>query len=182
MANFFEGVGNLLMHPVNEAKWMWDSTKDVLSGDMDLKDIPGSHQEMMNDITVPLGGRNKLTENSDAVAGTIIGGIMAAPALMGGASASGGAPVVEAVGQSPLEAVLAGGGDASEVGSIAADTGLAKRMGGVINQMGKQLSSSSAAQPRQAPAFKPQFQLQQPTGFADAAVQQLGAADYQLKI
>ncbi|MGL5582273.1 MAG: hypothetical protein ACRDCE_15115 [Cetobacterium sp.] len=92
MANFFEGVGNLLMHPVNEAKWMFDTTKDVIKGDMKLKDIPGSHQEMMNDITVPILGDNKLSKNSDAVAGAVVGGILAAPLLAGaGGGAAGGA-------------------------------------------------------------------------------------------
>lgn len=91
MANFFEGVGNLLKHPIDEAKWMLDSTKGVLSGDKKLKDIPGDHQEMMNKITVPMLGDNKLSKNSDAVAGAIVGGILAAPMLAGGSGgASGG--------------------------------------------------------------------------------------------
>lgn len=92
MANFFEGVGNLLKHPIDEAKWMFDSTKDVLKGDMKLKDVPGSHQEMMNDITVPILGDNKIAKNSDAIAGAVVGGVLAAPLLAGGgAGASGGA-------------------------------------------------------------------------------------------
>lgn len=92
MANFFEGIGNALKHPIDEVKWMWDSTKGVLSGDKKLKDIPGDHQEMMNDITVPLLGNNKLAKNSDAVAGAVVGGILAAPMLAGagGGSAAGG--------------------------------------------------------------------------------------------
>ncbi|MGL5013799.1 MAG: hypothetical protein ACRC6V_05835, partial [Bacteroidales bacterium] len=94
MANFFEGVGKALMHPINEAKWMFDSTKDVIKGDMKLKDIPGSHQrDVMNDITVPILGDNKIAKNSDAIAGAVVGGILAAPLLAGGgASASASAP------------------------------------------------------------------------------------------
>lgn len=91
MANFFDGVGKALMHPINEIGWMWDSTKGVLSGDKKLKDIPGDHQEMMNEITVPILGDNKISKNSDAVAGAVIGGILAAPVIggaMGGASGS----------------------------------------------------------------------------------------------
>lgn len=98
MANFFEGVENLLKHPIDEAKWMWDETKRVgkplLKGDVseswdEFKGSFGRHNEMMEDITVPLGGRNKLTENPDAVAGTIIGGILAAPAIGGAFGSSG---------------------------------------------------------------------------------------------
>lgn len=85
MANFFEGIGNALKHPIDEVKWMWDSTKGVLSGDKKLKDIPGDHQEMMNDITVPILGNNKIAKNSDAVAGAVIGGVLAAPAIAAGA-------------------------------------------------------------------------------------------------
>lgn len=98
MANFFEGVENLLKHPIDEIKWMADETKGVLKpmlkGDFgeswdSFKGSFGRHNEMMEDITVPLGGRNKLTENPDAVAGTIVGGVLAAPLVggaMGGAS------------------------------------------------------------------------------------------------
>ena len=90
MANFFEGVGNALKHPIDELKWMADETKGVLKpllkGDVSeswdsFKGSFGRHNEMMEDITVPIGGRNKLTENPDAVAGTILGGVFAAPAL-----------------------------------------------------------------------------------------------------
>lgn len=91
MANFFEGIGNALKHPIDEVKWMWDSTKGVLSGDKKLKDIPGDHQEMMNGITVPLLGDNKISKNSDAVAGAVVGGILAAPAIAAGASSGAGA-------------------------------------------------------------------------------------------
>lgn len=105
MANFFEGVGNLLKHPIDEVKWMWDETKNIgkplLKGDLgesfdQFKGSFGRHNEMMEDITVPLGGRNKLTENPDAAAGAILGSIFAAPVIGGamgggsGAGASGG--------------------------------------------------------------------------------------------
>lgn len=89
MANFFEGVWNALKHPIDEAEWMWDTTKGVLSGDMSLKDVPGSHQEMMNDITVPLLGDNKIAKNSDTIAGAVVGAALAAPALAGAAGGSG---------------------------------------------------------------------------------------------
>ncbi|QDH46513.1 hypothetical protein LAh8_81 [Aeromonas phage LAh_8] len=101
MANFFKGLEGILKHPINEAKWMWDETKNVgkplLKGDIgeswdQFTGSFGRHQDMMSDtITTPLGGHNKLTENSDAVAGAIIGGILAAPAMAaGGGSAAGG--------------------------------------------------------------------------------------------
>ena len=101
MANFFDGIWKALTHPVDEAEFIVkksaDVTKDIFHGDFskawkDVKAVPGDHQEMMNDITVPILGDNKLSKNSDAVAGTIIGGILAAPAIGGamGGSAAGG--------------------------------------------------------------------------------------------
>ncbi|MGL5013546.1 MAG: hypothetical protein ACRC6V_04540 [Bacteroidales bacterium] len=97
MANFFEGVGNLLKHPIDEIKWMGEETKGVLKpllkGDVSeswdsFKGSFGRHNDMMEDITVPLGGRNKLTENPDAAAGAVLGSIFAAP--LAGALGSGG--------------------------------------------------------------------------------------------
>lgn len=99
MANFFEGIGNLLKHPIDEAKWMFDETKGVvkplLKGDVSeswdsFKGSFGRHNEMMEDITVPLGGRNKITENPDAAAGAVLGSIFAAP-VVGGMFGGGGA-------------------------------------------------------------------------------------------
>ena len=102
MANFFDGLFEALKQPFDELKFITDKsagiTKDVFRGDFskawkDVKAVPGDHQEMMNDITVPILGNNKLSKNSDAVAGAIIGGILAAPAIGGamGGSAAGGA-------------------------------------------------------------------------------------------
>lgn len=100
MANFFKGVENLLKHPIDEAKWMLDETKGVvkplLKGDVSeswdsFKGSFGRHNDMMEDITVPLGGRNKITENPDAAAGAIIGSIFAAPAIGGMFGGGGGA-------------------------------------------------------------------------------------------
>lgn len=102
MANFFEGVENLLKHPIDEIKWMADETKGVLKpllkGDVSeswdsFKGSFGRHNDMMEEITVPLGGRNKITENPDAAAGAVLGSIFAAPALggmMGGSGSGGG--------------------------------------------------------------------------------------------
>ena len=102
MANFLEGVENLLKHPIDEIKWMADETKGVvkplLKGDVSeswdsFKGSFGRHNKMMEDITVPLGGRNKITENPDAAAGAILGSIFAAPAIgsaLGGGSSGGG--------------------------------------------------------------------------------------------
>ena len=99
MADFWKGLGGILKHPINEAKWMWDETMDVgkplIKGDFgeawdQLKGVPGSHQDMMSDtITVPLAGDNKLSRNSDAIAGAIVGGILAGGAMAGGAGAGG---------------------------------------------------------------------------------------------
>lgn len=101
MADFWKGIGGILKHPINEAKWMLDETKNVgkplLKGDIgeswdQFKGTFGRHQDMMSDtITVPMIGENKLSKNSDAIAGAIIGGILAAPAMgaAGGTSAGG---------------------------------------------------------------------------------------------
>lgn len=107
MANFFEGLWNIAKHPVDEAKFLWDEGvedvgKNLVRGNFgeawdELKGIPGAHNRMMSEnIAVPLGGRNKITENPDAAAGAVIGSIFAAPVIGGmmggsgaGASASG---------------------------------------------------------------------------------------------
>lgn len=85
MANFFDGLVNLAKHPLDEAQFLFD----VGRGKIDLKDAPGKHQEMMNDITVPLGGHNKLTENSDAAAAAIVASFFAAPVIGGAMGGSG---------------------------------------------------------------------------------------------
>ena len=99
MANFFDGLFEALKQPFDELKFITEKstgvTKDIFSGDFskawkDVKAVPGDHQEMMNDITVPILGDNKLSKNSDAVAGAIIGGIMAAPAIGGAMGGSAG--------------------------------------------------------------------------------------------
>ena len=100
MANFFDGLFEALKQPFDELKLLTnkttDITKDIFHGDFskawgEVKSTPGDHQEMMNDITVPILGDNKLSKNSDAVAGAIIGGIMAAPAIGGAFGGAGGA-------------------------------------------------------------------------------------------
>lgn len=106
MSNFLSDVWKTIKgvaeHPINEAQW-WE---DVITGDVSLKDAPGTHQDMMHDtITKHLGGDSKLAKNSDAVAATIVGGILAAP-LVGGAT--GGSA----------------GGTAGTAGSTGTSTGL----------------------------------------------------------
>ena len=122
MANFFDGLFEALKQPFDELKLLTnkttDITKDIFHGDFskawgEVKSTPGDHQEMMNDITVPILGDNKLSKNSDAVAGAIIGGIMAAPAIGGafGGTAGGTASGASAGG-------LAGsGGGISSIGT-----------------------------------------------------------------
>ena len=100
MSNFFDGLKGILMHPINEAKWMFKETKDVakplMKGDFskafdEFKGTFGDHQRMMSDtITVPLLGDNKLANNSDAIAGAIIGSVFAAPAMGGAAGGTSG--------------------------------------------------------------------------------------------
>lgn len=93
MANFLKGLVGLAKHPLDEAEFMVKGARDVIKGDRSVGDLFGDHQDMMSEnITVPLGGRNKLTENSDAVAGAIVGGVLAAPLMAGaGGGAAGSA-------------------------------------------------------------------------------------------
>ena len=118
MANFFVGLFEALKQPFDEFKFITDKsagiTKDIFSGDFskawkDVKAVPGDHQEMMNDITVPILGDNKLSKNSDAVAGAIIGSILAAPAMGAAGSASAGG----SVSGSAASGASAGGGISS---------------------------------------------------------------------
>lgn len=103
MSNFLKGIEGVLKHPLNEAKYMLNQTKEIgkplLKGDFqeafdEFKGSFGDHQDMMQDtITVPLLGDNKVARNSDAIAGAIIGSIFAAPAIsgaMGGTSGGAG--------------------------------------------------------------------------------------------
>lgn len=109
MANFFDGLLNIAKHPLDEAKFL----KNVVTGKTSLKDAPGAHQKMMNEITVPILGDNKIAKNSDAVAGTIVGGFLAAPALAGAGGASAGSST----------SGLAGGGSLSSYMSPSLTTG-----------------------------------------------------------
>lgn len=86
MASVWEGLWNAVKNPLGEVKLIGKT----LIGKESLKDLPGDHQRQMNKVTVPLLGNNKLSKNSDAAAGAVIGGIFAAPLLAGGASAAGG--------------------------------------------------------------------------------------------
>lgn len=100
MSNFLNGLKGIALHPVNEAKWMLNETKNVgkplLKGDFSeafdqFKGTFGRHQDMMsNTITVPLLGDNKVSNNSDAIAGAIIGSIFAAPLMAGQAGSTTG--------------------------------------------------------------------------------------------
>ena len=97
MSSFLKGVGKIFTHPIDEAKWILQETKNVgkplLKGDFSeagkaFGHTFGNHNSMMADnITIPMFGNNKLSKNPDAVAGAIIGSIFAAPAMAG---ASGG--------------------------------------------------------------------------------------------
>lgn len=128
MANFFDGLFEALKQPFDEFKFITDKsagiTKDIFHGDFskawkDVKAVPGDHQEMMNDITVPILGNNKLSKNSDAVAGAIIGGILAAPAIGGAMGGSaGGATAGGATASGSSAGGLAGsGGGISSIGT-----------------------------------------------------------------
>ena len=132
MANFFDGLFEALKQPFDEVKLLTEKstniTKDIFHGDFskawgEVKSTPGDHQRMMNDITVPILGNNKLSKNSDAVAGAIIGGILAAPAIGGamGGSAAGGAGGATAGGATASGASAGGlagsGGGISSIGT-----------------------------------------------------------------
>lgn len=117
MANFFKGIEGLLKHPIDEAKWMLEETKGVvkplLKGDLkeswnSFEGSFGRHNDMMSEnITVPLMGRNKISENPDAVAGAVVGSVLAAPAIMG-AMGGGGGGASSAAAFRPGQAINAG--------------------------------------------------------------------------
>lgn len=101
MSSFWDGIVGLLKHPIDEVKWITKEGvegvgKNLIKGDFDeawdsFKGSFGSHNDMMaENITKPLFGSNKLSENPDAVAGTIIGSIFAAPLLASGSAAASG--------------------------------------------------------------------------------------------
>ena len=130
MANFFDGIWKALTHPVDEAEFIVKKsagvTKDIFHGDFskawkDTKAVPGDHQRMMNDITVPILGNNKLSKNSDAVAGAIIASIFAAPAMgaaSGAASGSAGAGAGAGTGTGATATGSSAGGLAGSGGGI----------------------------------------------------------------
>lgn len=140
MANFFSGLWEAAKNPLDDAKLIGKT----LIGKESLKDFMGDHQRQMNKVTVPILGNNKLSKNSDAVAGAIVGGIFAAPLLAGGASAAGGST-----------AGAAGGATAGTVGTSTASgfggvggmgvTGSTTGFGGVGGMAGTTASSGTAA-------------------------------------
>lgn len=145
MANFFEGLGNILLHPIHEAKFLWkegieDVGKNLIRGDFsqawdEVKQIPGAHNRMMADnITIPLFGHNKLSENPDAVAGAVVGSIFAAPLI-----ASAGSSIFSGSGA---------GVTAGEGAAAGTDWGKLARAGGrALNSMSQQ--QQQAPQPTQ---------------------------------
>ena len=129
MASVWEGLWNAAKVPFDDMRLLGK----VVTGKTSLKDSFGEHQRNMNDVTVPILGNNKVAKNSDAVAGTVIGGIFAAPLLAGGASAAGtsaGAGAGVGTGASSLGTGAAYG----SLGSATAGTvgtGTATGLGGV---------------------------------------------------
>lgn len=98
MANLMHGVEGALKWPVTEGKWMVKSTlhagNDLIHGRFkefgkDFQHSFGDHQRLIGEnVLYPAFGKNKITKNSDAIAGVIVGGALAAGA---GAGAGGGA-------------------------------------------------------------------------------------------
>lgn len=189
MANILEELG----------KGMWDSIKSpyqaveaAVKGDFGdawdkLKAIPGNQERHNSEILNAAGIRGWVGdhpgESAAAVVGTILGGSALVGAMGGagssaGAAVGGGAPVSSAVGMTPAEAIVAGGGSASEVGSVST-AGAYSRFGNVLNQFGGQMMNNSSAQTPQAPAFKPQYKPQQQQGYGQAAMSQM-SNDYML--
>ncbi|UIW10586.1 hypothetical protein PQC38_gp110 [Aeromonas phage BUCT695] len=88
--DILKGLGGILKHPIDEAKWMFDETKEVVKDPKEVKHVMGDHQRMMSkNITVPLLGDNKIAKNSDAIAGAIVGGALAAGGAAGSAGSAG---------------------------------------------------------------------------------------------
>lgn len=125
-------------------------------GDGDFKGILGDNQDISTGALKNLGFNpdNKLVKNSDAIAGTIIGGIMAAPAItgaLGGSASAAGSAAGGAAGSAAGGA--AGGAAGSAAGGTAGSSGFftpRKLIGQGIQQAGKALSQQQQVE-------KPQF-------------------------
>lgn len=118
MSNFLSDVWKTVKgvaeHPINEAQW-WE---DVLTGDVSLKDAPGTHQDMMHEtITEPLLGDSWLAKNSDAAAAAIVGGIFAAPVIGGMMGGSAGGAAGAAGGTSGSTGALSSSFSLGDIGS-----------------------------------------------------------------
>lgn len=125
MASVWEGLWNAVKNPLDEVKLIGKT----LIGKESLKDLPGDHQRQMNKVTVPILGNNKLSKNSDAAAGAVIGGIFASPLLAGGSAAAGGSTAGAAGGTSLGTGASFGSLGSATAGSVG--TGTASGFGGV---------------------------------------------------
>lgn len=100
MANFMKALWGAAKFPVTEAKWIGQETlhagKDLLHGDFkafgkDIQHSFGDHQRLIgNSFLYDAFGKNKITKNSDAIAGAIVGSVFAAGAMGGAAGGAGG--------------------------------------------------------------------------------------------
>ena len=136
MANFFSGLWEAAKNPFEDAKLIGKT----LIGKESLKDFMGDHQRQMNKVTVPILGNNKISKNSDAVAGAIVGGVFAAPLLAGGAAGSSGAAGSATAGTVGTSTASGFGG----VGGMGV-TGSTTGFGGVGGMAGTTASSGTAA-------------------------------------
>lgn len=167
MGSTFKKFHDIANQPLGELEWLGTNIRDVggnlLKGDFgeawdEFKGSFGEHNEMMSDLITPILGENKLTENPDAVAGAIMGGILAAPylAAAGGAGAGAGGGAAGA-GTTGFGSAAYGG-----LGSVSAP---ASGMGATSGGLG-------------AGAFGGMGSVAAPTGGMGAASGGLGAAGY----
>lgn len=180
MANILEELG----------KGMWDSVKSpyqalesAVKGDFSdawekVKAIPGNQERHNSEILNAAGVRGWVGDHPGETAAGIAATVIGAPIIAGAFGGGGGAPVAEAVGMTPKEAILAGGGNAAEVGSIS--PAMSGRFGSVLESMGPMLSQGSQQSGPVAPAFKPNFQRQQQPAYGSDVMAQLASQDYNI--
>ena len=182
MANILEELG----------KGMWDSVKSpyqalesAVKGDFGdawdkVKAIPGNQERHNSEILNAAGIRGWVGDHPGETAAGIAATIMGGTALAGmGGGAGGGAPVSSAVGMSPADAIVAGGGNAAEAGSVST-AGAYSRFGNVLKNFGGQMTNGSQQSGPVAPAFKPKFTPSKQQAYGADMMSQLGQMDYNI--
>lgn len=195
MANIFDEIGRLGTdlwhgaeqlggHGVDATKWL---IKDM---PQEIIDAPGRVNDELSRGLNKIGVRGWVGDNPleavGAAVAAVVGGAYLGPSIFGagegatsifGGSSGLGAPVVEAVGQSPLDAILAGGGSAGEVGSISSGLDWGAMGADLLKNIKPgQQGQQQMQQQQMMQHYTPQVSMFTPTPI-DTSIQQQQAAD-----